>query len=179
MKRSSQELVGYFVGALLVWLLIPGALWALSRFLDGLLGLPRLPLGLLGLALAIALALLGGSFAAWSLVVQRSLGEGGPVQVANLDISPRTRKLVVSGPYRFTRNPMLFGAFLIYLAFAILLGSLSALLAVAAFLAFMLIVVVRSEERRLVRDFGKEYEDYRARTSGFFPWPAKARPKPG
>jgi len=50
------------------------------------------------------------------------------------------------------------------------LNSLAALIIVALFMIFMLIFVKLSEEKRLLKDFGKSYEEYRMRTSMFIPW---------
>jgi protein-S-isoprenylcysteine O-methyltransferase Ste14 len=34
----------------------------------------------------------------------------------------------------------------------------------------MLTVVVKMEEKRLLKDFGNQYEEYRKKVSMFFPW---------
>lgn len=173
--------MGYLVGALIVLALLPSGIVVLSRLLDRSFGL-ALELDLPArAAIGTALAAGGLGIGLWSIVIQRTIGQGGPVQIGHLDISPRTGKLVVSGPYRYSRNPMLFGASLAYLGLAVFLGSIFALAIVFAFIMFMLLVVVPSEERRLSRDFGLDYEKYRARTSLFIPWPPKrgtGEPKP-
>jgi len=62
-------------------------------------------------------------------------------EVAGIEVSPKTQNLVVTGPYKYTRNPMLFGACVYYYAVAIYLDSLIAIVAVALFMIFMLIFV--------------------------------------
>ena len=108
----------------------------------------------------------------WNLVIDCSKhpGKGGPVEIGNIEISPKTKNLVVSGPYKNTRNPMLFGAFLIYLAFTLFINSLTSLVIVCAIFVFMLTVVVKMEEKRLLKDFGDQYEEYRKKVSKFIPW---------
>ena len=64
---------------------------------------------------------------------------------------------------------MLFGTFLIYLAFALFMNSLTSVILVMAFFVFMLTVVVRMEEKRLLKDFGDQYEEYRHKVPKFFP----------
>jgi protein-S-isoprenylcysteine O-methyltransferase Ste14 len=41
---------------------------------------------------------------------------------------------------------------------------------VGGFFAFMLTVEVKMEEKRLLKDFGDQYEEYRKKTSMFIPW---------
>jgi len=116
---------------------------------------------------------IGFLFAVSSLVIQNVKGEGGPVEFAGIEISPKTKHLVVTGPYRFTRNPMLFGAGMLYYALAVYLNSIVAIIIVTLIMIFMLIFVKMTEEPRLLKDFGSEYEEYRKRVSMFVPWPRK------
>ncbi len=95
------------------------------------------------------------------------------MQFADVEISPKTQNLVVTGPYRYTRNPMLFGACMFYYAVAMYLNSIAAFVLVTSFMTLMLIFVKLSEEPRLRKDFGSEYEEYRRRVSMFIPWPRK------
>lgn len=118
----------------------------------------------------IILLLTGLIYGIWSVIIQNTIGEGGPVEIGNIEISPKTKNLVVSGPYKNTRNPMLFGTFLIYLAFALFINSITSVVIVCAIFVFMLTVVVKMEEKRLLKDFGNQYEDYRKKVSMFIPW---------
>ncbi len=68
---------------------------------------------------------------------------------------------------------MLFGACIYYYAVAIYLNSVIAIALVTLFMTFMLIFVKRSEEPRLLKDFGSDYEQYRQRVSMFVPWKQK------
>jgi protein-S-isoprenylcysteine O-methyltransferase Ste14 len=65
---------------------------------------------------------------------------------------------------------MLFGTFLIYLAIALAINSITAVVLIGAIFIFMLTVVVKMEEKRLLKDFGKQYEEYRKKVSMFIPW---------
>lgn len=175
MNRSGRELVGYLGGGLLVLVIVPSLLGLISTRLDRLFRIG--PLLAAGPRYAIASILACGGFGLglWSILEQRDKGQGGPLQLGRLEVSPKTRNLVVSGPYKYTRNPMLLGAFLLYLGFACFLGSLFALLGVLALIALMLRFAVRSEERRLAEDFGEAYEEYRNRTPRFLPRPRMGR----
>jgi protein-S-isoprenylcysteine O-methyltransferase Ste14 len=80
-----------------------------------------------------------------------------------------TSRLVVRGPYRHVRHPMIGGVATILLGETVLLGStalLGWLVAVAAVNAVYLPLV---EERGLVRRFGSDYEDYCANVPRFVP----------
>jgi hypothetical protein len=79
----------------LVYILIAAAIgWALGW--PKLLGLPLPPLGIALVAVALIPPV-------WAIVLFRR--EGTEVNPT----SPANRKLVTSGPYRFTRNPMYLG----------------------------------------------------------------------
>ncbi|MDD5185582.1 MAG: isoprenylcysteine carboxylmethyltransferase family protein [Paludibacter sp.] len=163
-------ITGYVVGGLLVLVLVPYLLYRMTFLLNTLYSLeiisnPVLRWIIIGILLSI-----GIYFAIRSLVFQNTIGKGGPVEIGKIKISPKTEHLVVTGPYKYTRNPMLFGTFSIYLAFALFLNAVNAVLLVCAFVVFMLTVVVPKEEKRLVQDFGEEYIAYRKKVSLFFPW---------
>jgi protein-S-isoprenylcysteine O-methyltransferase Ste14 len=74
------------------------------------------------------------------------------------------QQLVVSGPYRYSRNPMYIAVGLILAGWAVLYCS-SVLLIYAASVgvAFQLRVLF-GEEPRLARSFGAAWESYRAQT---------------
>ncbi len=172
-RRTVQEIIGYVIGGSFVLILLPYGLYLASANLDHHFPGQLISVPVLRLAIAIILVLVGLAFGISSNVIQNVKGQGGPVQFANVEISPKTRNLVVSGPYRYTRNPMLFGTCLVYYALAIFLDSIVAFLLVTLFMVLMLIFVKLSEEPRLLRDFGSEYEEYRRRVSIFVPWPRK------
>ena len=71
-----------------------------------------------------------------------------------------TKRLVVRGLYRHTRNPMYVGAMSILVGESIFWWSLPlTIYAAAIFLAFNLVIFLH-EEPRLRREFGEEYDDY-------------------
>jgi protein-S-isoprenylcysteine O-methyltransferase Ste14 len=176
-RQTAQYILGYLLGGVLTLVFIPLGLYRASRTFDHLIGLKLIPNARLRFTVAGSLALLGLLFGVWSNIVQHRVGQGGPLQIGNIDVSPKTQHLVVTGPYRNTRNPMLFGACVFYTAVAIGLNSVIALALVSLFTTFMLIFVKRSEEPRLLKDFGSDYEQYRQRVSLFVPW-LPARPMP-
>ena len=174
-KRTVQHILGYIVGGLLFLVLMPLGLYRLSRAFDHLTSIQLIPITGLRLTMAVGLSLFGLLFALWSGVVQNIVGRGGPLEVAGIEVSPKTQNLVVTGPYKYTRNPMLFGACVYYYAVAVYLNSVIAVAAVVLFMTFMLIFVKLTEEPRLLKEFGKDYEEYRQRVSMFVPWTQKRR----
>jgi protein-S-isoprenylcysteine O-methyltransferase Ste14 len=71
-----------------------------------------------------------------------------------------TKKLVVAGLYKFSRNPMYIGVMLILIGEAIFFSSVMLWIYTAiVFTAFNLFIVLH-EEPRLERDFGIEYLQY-------------------
>lgn len=68
-------------------------------------------------------------------------------------------KLVVSGLYRYTRNPMYVGMVIILLGIAVLLGDLSPFLMPILFVPVLNTRVIRHEEQMLEERFGDEYRD--------------------
>lgn len=172
-KRDVQYILGYVVGGLLVIGLIPQGLRRASRAFDHLIGRQLIPVTGLRLTIAIALSLFGLLFGVWSIIVQNIVGKGGPLEVAGIEVSPKTQNLVVTGPYKYTRNPMLFGACAFYYGVAVYLNSVIATALVTLFMTFMLIFVKLTEEPRLLKDFGNDYEEYRRHVSMFVPWMQK------
>jgi protein-S-isoprenylcysteine O-methyltransferase Ste14 len=128
-----------------------------------------IPIASLRVTVAVILSFSGLLFAVWSNVGLNRIGKGGPLEVAGVEISPKTETLVTTGPYKYTRNPMLFGTCLFYYGEAVYLNSVIASALVTVFMIFMLVFVKKVEEPRLVKDFGTDYEWYRQQVSMFIP----------
>ena len=82
------------------------------------------------------------------------------------EVAPRTQHLMTDGPYRLNRNPMLTGTLVYLIGFGLWLYSWQAVIVWLLFFAIMFIQVL-SEERRLHRDFGNEYDVYCRHTRRF------------
>lgn len=74
-----------------------------------------------------------------------------------------TTALVVSGPFRFTRNPLYLSLTLLYFGIACITQSLWALVLLVPVIVFMQRGVIDREERYLERRFGADYLAYKAR----------------
>ena len=88
-------------------------------------------------------------------------------QMMKLHTSPDPHQsvstLVTGGPYRFTRNPIYLGFFLIYLGITLLVGTLWGLIASPFLLLTITNAVIHAEETYLDGKFGEQYKEYRLR----------------
>jgi len=91
---------------------------------------------------------------AWSL---RRFATEGPGTLAPWD---PPRQLVVQGPYRFVRNPMISGVVLVLLGEAAFLASRPHAIWALTFVAINLIYIPLLEEPQLAARFGDSYREY-------------------
>ena len=162
---------GYLIGIVIFLGLIPLGIWSMAASEIRIFSLPVIPHAGIRLVLAAFFFFLGCLFVLWSNLFLVLRGKGGPTDIAGIEISPRTKKLVSDGPYRYTRNPMVFGVHSLYFSLTLFLNSLGCLLVLAFFYFTIVRWVVLQEEKRLLKDFGSEYAAYREKTSMFFPHP--------
>lgn len=177
MKKTQAALLrylaGYALGISLFMILIPYTIWLLSSTDNILFKTHILPFDYVRLAVSIALFSVGMLFVVWSNTFLLFKGKGGPADIADITISPRTKFLVTQGPYKYTRNPMAFGANTVYISIAIYLNSLGCLIVTAIFFLLTIIYVIPMEERRLLDDFGTDYMKYKSETPAVIPRPKK------
>ena len=148
-----REILGYVLGGILFVGLMPAIMWLAT-------GMPALEhIGALRASITGVLMIGGLSLSVWTIVYMKRQGKGNPMDAFGHEVAPRTQHLMVAGPYRINRNPMLTGT-LTYLAGAVVwLWSWQAVAVWVAFFCIMFVQVL-SEERRLRRDFGTEYDEY-------------------
>jgi protein-S-isoprenylcysteine O-methyltransferase Ste14 len=115
-----------------------------------------LSMGSIGLLIAAVTMTVGGLLLAAAAVTFSRSGTA-------LDPRQATSKIVQSGPYAFSRNPIYLGFAFVYLAFAFAFSSVWAI----AFLLPVLMFIDRNqiprEETYLERKFGEEYRSYKSR----------------
>lgn len=169
MERLLRHVLGLALGTGLFFVGIPAAFVALAHHVDPELGTAVAALPTTRTAIALVFAAVGLAFAASSNVWLVLVGRGGPADGFGVAVSPRTRHLVTTGPYRFTRNPMVFGMNLVYLALVVYLGSPTGLVALVLFVAALIPYLRWAEEERLLEDFGEEYLRYRRCTPLLLP----------
>ncbi|MCL5772897.1 MAG: isoprenylcysteine carboxylmethyltransferase family protein [Firmicutes bacterium] len=128
--------------------------------------------------IAFFLIIVGFFWEGWALYSLVFIGKGHPQEVFGKPILPQTVNLIIRGPFRFTRNPMVFGLLNIILAWALLFESLSAIIIVfpvAVVFGFLYIRIF--EERELYRRFGREYLEYRKKVPILVPRLSSSRKK--
>lgn len=79
------------------------------------------------------------------------------------------RRLVVSGIYRYVRNPMISGVLSILVGESLLLGSTAVAVWAATFFALNATYIPLIEEPGLVRRFGAAYESYKQHVPRWIP----------
>ncbi len=83
---------------------------------------------------------------------------------ARTTISPlrpdKTNQLVISGWYRFSRNPMYAGMLFMLLGWVLWLGQPLGVLGPGAFVAWITVFQILPEERALGAKFGESYQQY-------------------
>jgi protein-S-isoprenylcysteine O-methyltransferase Ste14 len=84
-----------------------------------------------------------------------------------------TRRLVITGIYRWVRNPIYLGGALILLGVSLSRRSPTLFLAACLFLPVMHFTAVYREEQRLERDFNGDYLEYKHRVPRWIPRPPK------
>ncbi|MET0398469.1 MAG: isoprenylcysteine carboxylmethyltransferase family protein [Longimicrobiaceae bacterium] len=149
---------------LLFTVLVPGAVAGLVPYLILARGADASPV-VRGSAqwLALAVGVLGAGVYAWCVWDFAARGRGTPAPID----PPRT--LVVSGPYRYVRNPMYCGVLLVLVGQVLFFASRPLLLYALAWLGVVHLFVVLYEEPALRRRFGGSYEEYRVAVRRWIP----------
>ncbi|WP_167619254.1 methyltransferase family protein [Maribellus sediminis] len=169
MKDTAKYILGYSLGVVFFIVLIPLIIYCLSYFDNIFQGKVLIYSKILRLILSIIVFLVGAVFVIWSNVFLYKIGKGGPTEGFGVAISPPTKKLVTTGPYKYSRNPMVFGAYSIYTSIVIVLNSIIGLIFLACLILISVLYLKRSEEKRLERDFREDYLEYKKKVPMIFP----------
>ena len=135
-----QHLLGLIVGAVLQ-LVFKQRLFA-APWIGGVIGLPLIAVGV--------------GLSAWSVLA------AGDTEIE----SPN--RLLTSGPYSLSRNPMYVAWMLMYLGIGLTANSLWIIAFLPIVVAFTHFVDVRKEERFLEKQFGDEYLQYKGQVRRYF-----------
>lgn len=135
----------------------------ISLMLDKFLRFPNLFPGIWNIILAWPIIAVGVFFILWSVLYFLKV-RGTPVP-----FNPPP-KLVATGPYAHTRNPMLTGVFILMFGLGILFNSFSLIfIFTPLFILFTVIELKAIEEPELEKRLGKEYIEYKKATPMFIP----------
>ncbi len=152
-----KKVIGIFLLALLLLIAVEvGLVWVLRTWWNIGLGWGNQVAGLL--------MFLGGIFlVGWAIYIQYALGKGTPYP------NVATQRLITTGPYAYTRNPMTLGAFFLYLGIAIGMGSGVVSLLILVIFVALLTFIYQHETHELTERFGTDYLEYRKRTPFLIP----------
>ena len=115
----------------------------------------RLPLGLI---LFVAILFLTNPVWFFPGLIVSIAGE--LLQVWCFSTIKTKKKLTVTGPYMFVRNPMYIGRFFLVFGIIMMTGSIWLMLASAVIYYFYMVNRVRREEKLLFELFGEDYAAY-------------------
>lgn len=139
-----------------LWVLFP---FLVHTFIDPLFG-PYHPRPLIWLGGGLSTA--GYILAVWCVMLFIEEGKGTPLPYAH------PKNLVVIGPYRFMRNPMVLGTVLVLLGTGLAVGS-TGILAYSLLLFLIMHFFVLIEEKSLGKRFGGSYTAYLEKTPRWWP----------
>lgn len=136
----------------------------------GLGGVAGVLVALVGLVLIVA----GFSAWLWTVLLFGRIGKG------TLAAWDPTSRLVVAGPYRHMRNPMITAVATLLIGEAVFFGSLWILAWAGLFIAVNFVYLVLAEEPGLEQRFGDEYRVYKRAVPRWLPrldaYPLKESP---
>jgi len=161
-RSVSYRLAIGLVGAVAFVVVVPAVFFVAAYGLDKYVLADRARS--LELGIGILCAVVGLSLMAWSVLTFVAVGRGTAVPIAP------PRKLIVSGPYRWCRNPMILGAMIYYLGVGTYFGSLR--IGIVMLLLNLIIgtcYIKLIEEQELQLKFGADYGEYKGRTSFLLP----------
>jgi protein-S-isoprenylcysteine O-methyltransferase Ste14 len=148
-KRSSIPLWVGFVGATLVWEVVPWVISLLTPYYGWVAGRPG-PWNLLGLILVIL-----GTIGLFRGLLRHSAETPGRV-----DMEPAKTYLLKDGLYRYSRNPMYLFELILLFGWVIFYGSFALLVACVVWWAFFNFYQIPQEERILEASFDESYREY-------------------
>ncbi len=160
-------------------------LFSVSYFISTILGFPS------SLNLPVAVELVGGAIAVSGFaVIAWTFSNRSPATVILStyitltkalkripagEKAGRTEPLIVSGPQKYTRNPLYFGVVVMVLGWSILTATTFVLVATVVILLWFTAVIIPLEERELRALFGDEWTRYSGDTPMLIPFTKRRR----
>lgn len=111
----------------------------------------------------LTLLFIGLYLAVWTMSLFHKIGKGTLAPWA------ATKHLVVEGPYKIVRNPMILGVLAILIAESLILNVINIFYWAILFFLINCIYFKAFEEKQLERKFGKDYLEYRDNVPMWFP----------
>ena len=158
---NKSHIFGYLLGLVIFVIGIPALMWLVSDR-----AWPYVPDSVVLCVIGVLFAVCGLVLSIYSIIYMRIVGKGNPFDAYGHELAPRTMNLMTGGPYGLCRNPMLVGIYLYDIGVLVWLWSALPLL-IFLVEVILLTIQVHSEEKRLEKDFGKDYLDYKKRVGRY------------
>ena len=84
MNENKRMILGYFVGGLLVIVLVPSIIYIITSLFDNVYRIEIVQNTIIRWAIIIILLVIGLIYGIWSVIIQNTIGEGGPVEIENI-----------------------------------------------------------------------------------------------
>ena len=164
MKHSSTAAVGTAIFFIAAPCVVAGFVpLLLTRWEFG----PPWPASALLAVIGVLIMIVGAAVLVNAFVRFAREGRGTPAPVAP------TEELVITGPYRWVRNPMYLAVIGVIIGQALFLRQASLLIYAAVVAAAFVAFVKLYEERVLAERYGEVYRSYQATVSGWIPRPPR------
>ena len=151
---SSSEFI-FWVG---LWIL-PQPIFAIPIFSNSVISIAGLSIPILHLIISLPLIMVGAWFG-----IEGVRGTG--MELAETHCSPK--KILNTGTYSTVRHPQYFGWILAHIGISVLLSVWYSMLFTPVLIA-LIYLISKKEEDELVKEFGKEYEDYKKQVPMLIP----------
>ena len=135
---------------------IPCLILYFTKFEYNIPSIFQIVLGLFMLALGIWLAV-------WTMFLFYKIGKGTPAPWA------APKHLVVQGPYKYVRNPMISGVLFILTAEVLILNSFALFCWAISFFFINCVYFKLFEEKQLEKTFGQSYLEYKKKVPMWIP----------
>jgi len=169
-SRKVNRILALVISGIYVMVVLPLIGIFISLFLDSLFRFPKIFLFPMNIIISIIFLIIGVIFGIWSNFEIYRTGKGSPVPLKGT----HTTELVFKGPYKYSRNPMVFGYILLWLGLGFLFNSIFLILGFTLIISLLLIILVKFwEEKNMTNRFGKSYLEYKSRVSFLIPLPQK------
>ena len=163
-EHSSQKRLLLVIPALIGFcLVLPFLFVTASTAMDRYFQWPSFKWGNFNIVIGVICVVIGGWLGLWTVRIQFILGKGTPAPFMP------TRTLIILGPYKFCRNPMIFGVFLAYLGLGIWTATASGAIMALLFLWVASVYIKEVEEKELEIRFGADYMNYKKTTPFLLP----------
>lgn len=169
-SRKIKRILALIISGVYLVIILPTIGILVSLYIDSLFNFPEFIPFPFNIIISILILINGFFWGIWSNFELYKRGKGSPVPLKGT----HTLVLVIRGPYKYTRNPMVFGYILMWIGLGVLFNSIFLLSGFSLIITILLIIVVKVwEEKNLEKRFGNTYKEYKKKVSFLIPLPTK------